>query len=175
MIISIVSFMYDYYGITLDAGYKYSHKMLKKAFNELRRCSFRYADENPELVGSGKIVYVKDDYGKTLPYVCPCQTLISSKEYEECGFTCFEKVNKNEGILEELLDMPTYMVGELLSKYKYKPSFYKLIKTELVSRGVYDNKIYRCIKEIDEFPEINDKLIRRREIRIKNGKGGKND
>lgn len=167
MVISIVSFMYDYYGITLDAGYKYSHKMVKKAFNELRRCSFRYADENPELVGSGKIVYVKDDYEKTLPYVCPCQTLISNKVYEECGFTCFEMANKNEDILEELLDMPTYMLGELLSKYKSKPSFYKMIKAELVSRGVYDDKIYKCAKELEEVVDVDDKFIRRRKINLK--------
>ena len=171
MVISIVRFMSDYYGISLDAGYMYSHKVLKKSFKELKRCSFKYADSNPELVGSGKIIYVKDSYGQILPYICPKRTLISN---EECRFTEAGCENDNANALDELVGIPTYVLGELLSKYKNKPSFYKLIKTELVNRGVYSDKIYRCARELTD--EIhNDKFMRRRKIRIKKMEGGKND
>ena len=65
--------------------------------------------------------------------------------------------------------MPTYMVGELLSKYKNKPSFYKVIKKELINRGVYKTKKYKLRKEIIELGkgEENDKYQRRRKIKCK--------
>lgn len=171
MVISIVRFMSEYYGISLDAGYAYSHKVLKKTFRELKRCSFKYADSNPELVGSGEIIYVKDSYGQVLPYICPKQALISR---DECKYTDVKHENDDTEVLDELVGIPTYVLGELLSKYKNKPSFYKLIKSELVSRGVYLDKIYRCARELNDESH-NDKFIRRRKIKIKKMKGVKND
>ena len=67
--------------------------------------------------------------------------------------------------------MPTYMVGELLSRYKDKPSFYKVIKKELICRGRYENKKYKLRKEIIEIEleedEYNDKYQRRRRVKCK--------
>ena len=91
----------------------------------------------------------------------------------ECLYTekVIEKPTDDKSILEELADMPTYMVHELLSRYKDKPSFYRVIKKELVGRGVYKNKKYKLRKEIIEIEleegEYNDKYQRRREIKCK--------
>ena len=43
------------------------------------------------------------------------------------------------------------MVHELLSKYKDMPSFYKVIKKELICRGIYKTKKYKLRREIIEI------------------------
>lgn len=167
MVISIVKFMLDYYGICLDAGMEYSHRTLKKEFKFLKRCSFSYADSNSDLVGSGKIIYVKDSYGVIFPYKCPNEIKTCNKK---CEFsTKIEEEFEDRSILEELTEMPTYMVHELLSRYKKKPSFYRIIKAELMSRGEYDIKRYKMKREIREIEEsdLNDKYQRRRKIKCK--------
>ena len=163
MVISIIKFMLDYYGVPLNTKYKYSHKELKKEFEGIIGCTFEYADEHPDLVKAGKILYVKDSYGKVLPYISPAKRIVSDVE---CEFIFDEHESSNIDILDEMYDMPDYMLGELLSKYKRNPSIYKLIKKELISRGIYANKIYKCAREIDEDEEYSDKLTRRSKIRI---------
>ena len=170
MVISIVKFLAMYYGIVLDAGLEYSHKELKKHFKFLRTCSFKSAANNINLVKTGKLIYVRDSYGVIFPYVCPDIILTNNKE---CSYTetVEEKSQDDVMILEELADMPTYLVGELLSKYKNKPSFYKVIKKELICRGIYKTKKYKLRKEIIEIEleegDENDKYQRRREIKYK--------
>ena len=170
MVISIFKFLSTYYGVTLDAGMECTHAIAKKNFEFLKGCPFKYADKNADLVQDGKIIYVADSHGVILPYICPDNILTADNE---CLYT--EKVEEkpviDKSILEELCDMPTYMVRELLSKYKDKPSFYRVIKKELISRGVYKNKNYKLRKEIVEIEleegEYNDKYQRRREIKRK--------
>ena len=171
MVISIFKFLWEYYGITLDAGSELTHKTAKRAFRFLKGCSFKAALKNPDLVKGGKIVYVSDAHGVIFPYVAPekAKTAVT-----ECTFTeskSEEKVSDDKSILDEIADMPTYIVGELLSKYKDKPSFYKVIKKELICRGTYENKKYKLRKEIIEIEleegEYNDKYQRRREIKCK--------
>ena len=164
MVISIVRFMSEYYGIALDAGYRYSHRKIKKTFKELKGCSFEYADDNPELVSSGKIVYVRDGYDRVFPYVCPNEKFISVKQ---CEFTSKEELAPEIDILSEISEMPTYMVRELLSKYKDKPSFYKIIKLELIERGVYSDKRHKSLKENSAIADVDDKISRRGKIRIR--------
>ncbi len=171
MVISIFKFMAEYYGVTLDAGMELTHTVAKKNFKFLKGCPFRYANSNPELIKTGKIVYVSDSHGVILPYICPNKILVATGE---CSYT--EKVEKkplvnDKSILEDLCDMPTYMVGELLSKYKDMPSFYKVIKKELICRGIYKTKKYKLRREIIEIEleegVCNDKYQRRREIKCK--------
>ena len=164
MVISIVRFMSEYYGISLDAGYKYSHRIIKKAFRELEGCSFKYADANPELVSSGKIVYVKDGYDEVFPYICPSERFISGKK---CDFTPKEEIVPEIDVLSKISEMPTYKVRELLSRYKDKPSFYKIIKLELIDRGVYSDKRHKSLKENIAISDVNDKFSRRGKIRIR--------
>ena len=99
-------------------------RIIQKNFRFLKTCSFKWAANNPELVKSGKIIYVRDSYGVIFPYICPNKVLTS---VSECDYT--EKVEEEEiqddSIIDELCEMPTYMVHELLSKYKDKPSFYE--------------------------------------------------
>ncbi len=170
MVISIFKFLAGYYGITMDAGRELTHSEAKKNFRFLKGCPFKYAEANPELIGDGKIIYVKDSYGIILPYICPEKVMTS--EFE-CSYTEEERVHEvnDKSILDELSEMPTYMVHELLSKYKDKPSFYRVIKRELICRGVYKNKKYKLRKETLEIEleggKKNDKYQRRREIKCK--------
>ena len=137
MVISVVKFMLDYYGIRLNAGDVYSHRTLKKEFKFLKRCSFSYADSNRDLVGNGDIIFVRDSFDVIFPYKRPKKIKTCNKgcDYVVKEEDCDEEIDKS--ILEELFEMPTYVVHELLSRYKNKPSFYKVIKAELVSRGEY--------------------------------------
>ncbi len=170
MVISIFKFLWEYYGVTLDAGSELTHAVAKKNF-KLKGCPFWYAKANPDLIKRGEIMYVSDTYGVILPYICPKKREVA---ISECTFT--ETVTNEEqiddkSILDELAEMPTYLVGELLSKYKDTPSFYKVIKRELILRGRYENKKYKLRKEIIEIEleegEYNDKYQRRREIKCK--------
>ena len=168
MVISIFKFLAIYYGINLDAGMNYSHKLMKKEFKFLKRCSFKYANNNQELLNDGKIIYVKDTYDEIIPYICPNKIECSNKE---CSYTKkvinHDEVSKKE-IIEELDKLPNYIVHELLSKYKNKPSFYKIIKKELIARGIYENKKYKLEKEINlEEGDFDDKYQRRRKIKYK--------
>ena len=171
MVMSICKFLSGYYGISLNAGMSYSHKLLKKHFKFLKTCSFKYAANNPDLVKSGEIIYVKDSYGIIFPYICPNKIMFTFKECEYTEEVKEDKLDDDTSILDELCDMPTYMVHELLSKYKDKPSFYRYIKKELISRGTYENKMYKLRREIIEIEleegENNDKYQRRRKIKCK--------
>lgn len=168
MVISIFEFLKKYYGQELDPRTYLNHKTAKRKYR-LKFCPFRYATENPELINSGTIIYVRDTYGVIIPYICPKKIPIvndtTSKIDDIKKLECYKE------ILEELTNMPTYMVRQLLSEYKYIPSFYKSIKKELKHRGVYDNKIHRLKKEIlgNELEEsdLNDKYQRRRKIKCK--------
>ncbi len=171
MVISIFKYLWEYYGITLNAGVNLSHKEVKKNFKFLKGCSFKFAAKNADLVKNGKIIYVSDSFGVIFPYFAPEKPKVA---VSECTYT--ETVNNNElvadkSILDEIADMPTYMVGELLSKYKDKPSFYRVIKRELIYRGRYENKKYKLRKEIIEIEleegEFYDKYQRRQKIRSK--------
>ena len=168
MVISIFKFLAKYYGVTLNAGSTLSHKELKKKYRFLRRCSFKFAGKNKDLVQSGKIIYVRDSYDVIFPYMCPEIIYVAKKD---CDFLPpAEKEDENDpDILDQLADLPTYQVRELLSRYKYVPSFYKVIKRELIDRGVYENKKYRLLKEIVGMKEsgFNDKYQRRRKIKCK--------
>ena len=170
MVISIFKFLREYYGVTLDAGSQLTHAVAKKNF-KLRGCPFWYAKANPDLIKNGKIIYVSDSLGVIFPYMCPEKIQVA---VSECTFTetvSEEEILDDRTILDDLADMPTYMVGEILSKYKDKPSFYKIIKKELTCRGRYENKKYKLRKEIIEIEleegEYNDKYQRRREIKCK--------
>ena len=165
MEISIIKFLSKYYGISLDAGFTYSHKEIIKCFKFLEVCSLDYVAKNMELVQRGRIIYVVDSYGKVLPYSCPDIIISSLKENEDTDI-CEED---DAFIIDELSDMPTYLVRQLLSKYKDKPSFYKVIRKELVCRGVYQSKKHKIDKEIKkmelEESEFYDKFQRRRKIK----------
>ena len=171
MVISIFKFLWEYYGITLDAGSELTHKDAKRNFRFLKGCPFKYASKNPDLVKSGKIVYVSDSHGIIFPYIAPEKAKVAITECTFTESTGDEETVDDVSILDELAEMPTYMVGELLSKYKDKPSFYKVIKRELICRGRYENKKYKLRKEIIEIEleedEFNDKYQRRRRIKCK--------
>ena len=168
MVISIFKFLSRYYGIALDAGVECSHKNLKNEFPFVKRCSFEKADSNPNLVGVGKIIYVVDSYNNIVPYECPEEYIIAM---EECGYSVceFEEDTMDNLLEEDLHGISTYVLKELLHKYKDKHSIYRKIKKELASRGVYQNKKHKLNREINkmeiEESDFYDKYKRRRKIK----------
>ena len=171
MVMSIFKFLKGYYGVALDAGTDLTHSEAKKNFRFLKGCPFKYAESNPELVQNGRIVYIKDSHGIIYPYICP-ETIKNVSI--DCGYTeaeCACKLDDDRTLIEEIDELPTYLIHELLSKYKNKPSFYRLIKRELICRGEYNKKTYKLRKETIEIKleegEYNDKYQRRREIKCK--------
>lgn len=164
MVISIYKFLLTYYGIALDAGTICSHKQLKKEFNFLKGCSFKYANSNLDMVGDGRIIYVSDSFGKIVPYFSPEEIRVSNID---CNYIEIDDdINVDFG---DIGSVPTYVLGKLLSQNKHRPSVYRIIKNELINRGVYQNKIYKIEKEIEsisyEESENNDKYKRRRKIK----------
>ena len=158
MVISIYKFLAVYYGIVVDSKEKYSHVMAKQKFDFLKGCSFAYAEANPQLLSTGKIICVSDMYGNILPYHCPEVINVSYTEEKptEDDFKITGNVNK----------LSTYELHQLLSIYK-DSSYYFVIKRELEVRGEYTKKKYKLMKELLELEEggINDKYQRRRKIK----------
>ena len=167
MVISIFKFLSRYYGVSLNAASKCTHMDAKQNFDFIKSCSFRFAEDNKELVNKGKIVYVKDTNGVVKPYFCPSKVISCECQYMEVSEE--EENDDDMTILEELERISTHKVCELLRKYKKNWSFYKVIKKELINRGIYENKLYKISKEIDGLKESgkDDKYKRRRKIKCK--------
>ena len=166
MAISIFKFLSRYYGISLNAATVCTHLDVKQNFEFIETCSITFAKNNEELVDKGKIVYVKDTNGVVRPYFCPSKSVCKECVYVEV----IEKADiDDKTILEKLESIPTYKVCELLGRYKKNRTFYRIIKKELIDRGIYENKIHKISKEIDGLKESmeNDKYKRRRKIKCK--------
>ena len=166
MTISIFKFLSRYYGVSLNAATVCTHLDAKQNFSFIETCSIAFANDNKELVDKGKIVYVKDTSGVVRPYFSPSKTITS-----ECDYTVLKEESSidDKVLFEELSAIPTYKVCELLSRYKKNRTFYRLIKNELIGRGIYKNKIHKINKEIDSLKESgeDDKYKRRRKIKCK--------
>ena len=166
MTISIFKFLSRYYGLSLNAATTCTHLDAKQNFDFIQTCSMTFAKNNKELVDKGKIIYVKDTNGVVKPYFSPSKSIS-----EECIYVRVDEEVDSDGkeILEELSAIPTYKICELLSRYKKNRPFYRIIKKELVGRGIYENKIHKINKEIDELRESdkNDKYKRRRKVKCK--------
>ncbi len=180
MVISIYKFLQRYYGEFYDDRKKLTHKSAKSKFN-LRGCSFDYAKQHDKMVGTGKIIYVRDSVGVVLPYYCPeiianCSVSYDrddSKKESDIDLVEILKQIKQSGekctyknILDELSELSTRDVKKLLKKYKYNPYFYRVIKMELINRREYEKKKYKLKKKLLELEEggVNDKYQRRRKI-----------
>ena len=119
------------------------HASVIQNFKFLNPCSFKYANSHQDLINEGKIIYVSDTSGRVLAYICP-----TNKLSNECTYCKnIDDCDNNTDILNDIGCLPTYVLGELLSRYKRKPSIYKMIKRELIKRGVYDNKRYKIESE----------------------------
>lgn len=166
MAISIFKFLSRYYGVSLNAAAKCTHLEAKQNFSFIESCSIEFAKSNKELVDKGKIVYVKDTSGVVRPYFSPSKIVTCECDYFELDEESFVD---DRDILMELEAIPTYKLCELLGRYKNNRSFYRIIRKELMARGVYENKIHKINKEIDGLKESgeNDKYKRRRKIKCK--------
>ena len=169
--ISICKFISEYYGVALPVGrgIAYSHADIKKEFS-LETCSDSYFLKNEELVAQGKIIFVSDSFGDVIPYIVPDKrfSCISDCEYVEQGedeVTEYDIAEAKE-LLRYLSDMPTHELRVLYSKYKDIKSIYRVIKSELDSRGFSKAKKYKKDKELCKTKsyEHPDKYERRQEI-----------
>jgi len=169
MVISIFKFLSRYYGITLNAAVQCTHLNAKQNFKFIKSCSTWFASNNQELVNKGKIIYVRDTHGDVKPYFCP-SVIISS--YEECSYDSESSLSDEfdfdiDNVLNRLGNISTYEVRELLGKYKKNNMFYRLIKKELIYRGIYSNKKYKINKEMNKIMEsdYSDQYKRSRKIK----------
>ena len=165
MVISIFKFLSRYYGIKLDSYVKCTHVDIKNNFDFILECKLSYAREHPELVGIGKILYVEDTNGKVEAYFEPSKVLSL-----EDNVICDKEINNSLKLsIDKIDNLETYKLRELLSKYKNSYNFYRIIKKELVKRGIYENKKYKLDKELVKMKESDccDKYQRRRKIKCK--------
>ena len=164
MEISVFKFLERYYGITLDMACRWSHNQIQEKFIFLKSCSYEYVCCHQELVSTGKIIGVYDSNNIIKYYIPPKEIIKLNVIIDKFG-----NPPNDMNILNELDNIPTYKVRELLSIYKDSKSFYRLIKKELIKRGIYNNKRYKLDKEINilEESEYNDKYQRRRKIKCK--------
>ena len=166
MVISIFKFLSRYYGIRLDVNVRCTHVDIRHSFSFLEVCNMVYANSHPELVSKGKILYVRDTIGEINAYFQPSKIVCLNDEINN------DKKNYNDidyNLLDNLNAIPTYILRELLSRYKDSCLFYRMIKKELIKRGIYDCKRYKLIKELEKLRESDcgDKYQRRRQIKCK--------
>ena len=170
MTISIFNFLANYYGIYLNIESRCSHKDIQSYFKEIETCSIKYAKEHPYDVSTGRIIYVEDTYGHICAYINP---KIEAVEDEHIIYSTLVNEKEDaltEAVLTELDELNNYELGLLLSKYKKNYKIYRIIKEELIKRGVYENKKFKIKKEIDEMNEERDycdKYQRRRKVKLK--------
>lgn len=152
---TIYKYMERYYGIKLDYRKKYSHKNLKKMFSFLNEYNYdlEYSDRENEEVEEVEVIYVVDSYNRWISYLTPAMPLHGREVIVEIPVEKRKIADKE--ILEDLSNLPTYVLGELLSKYKKKKSFYKIIRRELVQRGRYENKVYKLNKKLGKIKDID--------------------
>ena len=155
MVISIYKFLQRYYGEFYDDRKKLTHKSAKSKFN-LRGCSFDYAKQHDKMVGTGKIIYVRDSKKES-----DIDLVEILKQIKQRGEKCTYR-----NILDELSELSTRDVKKLLKKYKNNQYFYRVIKMELINRREYEKKKYKLKKKLLELEEggVNDKYQRRRKI-----------
>lgn len=76
--LSLQKFLFIYYGVPYRSTVNMKHEDVKDILEFVVRTSFEHADKNPELVETGKIIYVRDTTNREFPYMVPEPVL------EEC-------------------------------------------------------------------------------------------
>lgn len=67
--ISLVDFLERYCGINNINNKRITHQNVKSLFPQIKRSSFEEVIKNPELVYTGKVVFVKDFNNECIPYL----------------------------------------------------------------------------------------------------------
>ena len=164
MAISIFKFLSRYYGISLDAGMECSHTDIRRNFKFIKV----YSGDEEELVPASRIIYVVDSHGLISPYVRPevIHTSVSA-----CAYT-ISKEDTMDTNISCVSGMSTYELLTMMSEYRDRPSFYRILKRELLRRGFYQVKAYKIEKEelkygLDREEESYVKCKRRCKVKYK--------
>ena len=75
-------FMKKYYGISHRDIRTMTHDIASKFFQGLERTSFTYVQKNPELLGQGKVILVKDANNNIAPYIVPEMIIDAEEQYD---------------------------------------------------------------------------------------------
>ena len=148
MKISLAKFLTHYYGYHHPNILNLRHKDVKILFPEITRCSFQYAEEHPEEVAQGSIIYVSDAYSNLAPYLAP----VLKNDFECEDFEVEKKkTEKLEKITEEdLKDLTRWELIETLRQYKDYCSCYRKIQQEMKFRGMKAKRKVK-VKLNDEY------------------------
>lgn len=83
--VDIRTFMGTYYGISHKDIGRMTHETASVFFPDLRRTSFTYIEKNPELVGCGDVVLVRDTNNNVAPYITPEVKLFVEEQQFDTG------------------------------------------------------------------------------------------
>ena len=132
--IDMQKFLLCYLNISNENLKDITHKEVKTLMPYLKRCSFEYAEEHPELVEAGEIIYVNDRLHNIVPYLRP--ELMIKPESDEVVIDKIDKPIQDEFNLD---GKSVYELRELLHRTK-RISQLKQIKKELELQGFKKQK-----------------------------------
>lgn len=136
--ITLAKFLTRYYGIQHPNILNLSHNDVKILFEQVERSSFEYAEQNPDMVAKGEIVFVEDKYN-VIPYKAPQINM----DYEFVDMECSKTGKKKPEVITEE-DLKTLSKDELLKKlkeYRAYCHYYKLVVKEVKLRGMKERKL----------------------------------
>lgn len=132
--ITLVRFLNTYLNIDNENLSKITHKDIKELMPNLKRCSFKYAIENKELVYSGHIILVKDRLNNVVPYIKP--NIITTKFRNNVSMTI--KENK---VIKDIYEMSNNELYKVMVRTK-SPKQLKELKKEIKNRKKMEEKKY---------------------------------
>ena len=102
--ISLEKFLNQFCNIYNNNLYKIKHKDIKQLMPEIKRCSFEFLKNNPELQSNGSIILVKDITGNIIPYLKPI--ILINEDASQVYMTIEkEKDNIDELSKHELIEL----------------------------------------------------------------------
>ncbi len=135
--ITIESFLANYLGLRDNNALsnKMSHKDIKALIPQLVRTSFDYVVDNPDLVYTGEIILIEDDYGSIVPYYDPTFVYVDDDYIGE-----YSEEHEKEEIPNindmDITTLSNYELQKLLHIYEQNGirSAYRKVRNELLYR-----------------------------------------
>lgn len=145
--ISLAKFLSRYLNLSGELLNHISHEDVKILFPNIKRTSFEYAENNPNEVANGNIIWV-DDGKHVIPYVKP--EYVHSAENKEISFEKVEPKKIDSGY-HDYASMSNYELKCMLNLKFNSRSNSRQARKELENRGVTLTKKYKRNKKIDEL------------------------
>lgn len=175
---SICKFMLLYHNVPLKSGAKYSHEIIKKAF-DLKTFPESYVKENMDLIIKGDVVFVEDTYGdvqiySTKHYDKEKNEFVKGFDFDEScehieledDSITEEEIEEVKELLRNLSDLPPDKLREILERFKGIDSICRHVIKEMRDRKIHKPKKYKKQKLLCQAKgmENPDKYERRIEI-----------